>query len=289
MSGIILPPFIGAPEEAPASSSGLLVYDEIWVREPRLMVPGQKPTGNVVVNRAHWVNTKVPVVLALFRSPDQFNGPNADDSDFFIHNIADSGVKINQAGYPTYFERSVFNDGEYFHNGASFGGFPIDVRATSNAWGPLVSSQEFTVIASGRWHLNDAQLEVITGADGVMQLTTIGTYAGGLYIRPICSAYWSASYDLTVPITRVANEPFSIGFSWSKSSGVRCLAMHNGFSAETSGLTGTFTAGTSKLKFAGAYVGSHIKYKHFYLFAKKMSINEMRDIFLDPYQFLIPA
>lgn len=56
MSGIILPPFIGAPEEAPASSSGLLVYDEIWVREPRLMFPRKTPIGNVMADPSHWVS-----------------------------------------------------------------------------------------------------------------------------------------------------------------------------------------------------------------------------------------
>ena len=41
---ILIPPFVGAPAAAP--SGGVLAVDEIWLREPRLLVPGQLPVGN---------------------------------------------------------------------------------------------------------------------------------------------------------------------------------------------------------------------------------------------------
>lgn len=52
----------------------ILVYDEIWVREPRLMVPGQPPAGNVRLDWSHPLFTCLPrshYAAALFASNGQ--------------------------------------------------------------------------------------------------------------------------------------------------------------------------------------------------------------------------
>ncbi len=52
----------------------ILVYDEIWVREPRLMVPGQPPVGNVRLDWSHPLFTCLPrshYAAALFASNGQ--------------------------------------------------------------------------------------------------------------------------------------------------------------------------------------------------------------------------
>lgn len=52
----------------------VLAYDEIWVREPRLMVPGQPPAGNVRLDWSHPLFTCLPrshYAAALFASNGQ--------------------------------------------------------------------------------------------------------------------------------------------------------------------------------------------------------------------------
>jgi hypothetical protein len=253
------------------------------------MVPGLKPTGPMTLDKQHWASKKVPIIVALIRSPDNFTGPNADNSPFFINNIANTGVYIDQAGYPTYLERKVFPDGEHIRNTASFGGFPIEVRTSTNVSNNIERNQAFTIIVAGRWHQNDSQMHLFTGDANNLQINTQSSDSSSLVVRPICSAFWSVGYDVTIPITRVAEAPFAFGFSWSKGSATRTVAMHNGYVNETTGLPGPWGSTGSRMEMIHSGSGVSVYWKHIFLFADKMSAVEMKSLFMDPYQFLTPA
>ena len=56
---------------------GILVYDELWVREPRLMVPRMVPVGDVKINWSHPLakNLKHCVVWNKYRPVDLIGNP----------------------------------------------------------------------------------------------------------------------------------------------------------------------------------------------------------------------
>ena len=73
----------------------VLAYDEIWVREPRLMVPQQFPVGRVVVDRSHPIGKKVTASLL----------PNNDRNSSVLG--AGVGVSVNGPVTVQYFESTT--------------------------------------------------------------------------------------------------------------------------------------------------------------------------------------
>lgn len=239
---------------------GILVYDEIWVREPRLMIPGQKPVGRVRVDKSKY---KITNWITLPSATDLVTGEVS--SIYHTYNVENLPDSIQSNGGSRRYSANTIN----LSGGSAAKTIVVVCKMTPNessTYGQLYLSGSLGWIhillskaKIGAWVGADYSLTITkqpslsTGDIGVAVLGSDG--GNNVWVRAYCKGVLVGEGSIT--ITSIGNfNTYGVFSYW-------------GFSKYT--------------------YGTYHRMFDWYMIDTPFSESLAASIGSDPYQFLIPA
>jgi hypothetical protein len=248
---ILIPPFVGAPAATP--SGGVLAVDEVWLREPRLLVPGMQPLGPVELNKGHSLSKNLLVGVC-----------KANELPRLAKQLALS-----------YGAGTTFAQNGFIANADSAGVFTPSV-----SWEPYPFTMVFSAIAVAPAYTEFRYFVADT------------TYTNfSVYSAPDGSTFYVHGTSTSNNVSKLIDgklHNFVVSMS-AKNSGFYAIdgqlqsITSTGDGSSSAGVKGLGNRPSSSARF------SALKYYLFCVFNESVSAGEVIDLSLNPFQLVVPA
>jgi hypothetical protein len=238
----------------------ILAVDDVWLREPRLLVPQMQPVGRVVVDRTH------PLSEGLYGAW-LFGRAN------FGRNLVNNKPVIGITGTPV-----IGGSGTLFSGSSQY----VEVAAMSEFY-----LDDLTIAVRAK-NTNTNNNSIFGGAADTFgnRLNAHVPYSGTVYFDYGLTSNGRISVAYTVPT--------DVPVNWCFIGAASYLAIYANSQLLASKTDGFEPIAVPSANLCvGAFVPSSLYYPgtidHFYVWRRKLQPSEIIAIANDPYQFLIPA